>query len=35
MLHQRRWVYGDIVVEDRTVLGGDGVDMHDLEGLVF
>lgn len=35
MLHQRRWVHGDIVIEDRAVLGGDGFDMYNLESLVF
>ena len=35
MLHQRGWVYGDIVILNRTVLGGHWLDMHDLESLVF
>jgi hypothetical protein len=28
-------VHGDVVIEDRTVLGGDRFDMHNLESLVF
>src|SRR5271165_1904521 len=35
MLHQRGWVYGDIVILDRTVLSGHRFDVHDLESLVF
>jgi len=34
-LHQRRRVHGDIVIEDRAILGRDRFDMDDLESLVF
>ena len=34
-LHQWGGVYGDVVVQDRAVLGGHRFDMHDLKGLVL
>src|SRR5271156_1701920 len=35
MLHQRGRENGYIVIKNRTILSGDGLDMHDLESLVF
>ncbi len=35
MLHEWGRVNGDVVVQDRTILGGHRLDVHNLESLVF